>query len=216
MATVWTFGDSLTERYNDRDEWSKQYIKWKGYVPKVYGDFVSGMLNYDLQNLGKAGCDNYTIFETFCKTYPLIQNEDIVIIGWTSCARFRLINKFNEWGTLNPNFENRLKDFEYLSKDTVNEIFANRTHIEYTNEVNSWISFINSACVGKKIIHWNTIKGDGELNTYHFFEMETINTETNGLINDYHFSEKGQKHLASEIIDIIFNKEKLIKASKII
>ena len=43
MATVWTFGDSLTERYNPDFKWSRDYIEWKGYVPKVYGNFVSEM-----------------------------------------------------------------------------------------------------------------------------------------------------------------------------
>lgn len=216
MATVWTFGDSLTERYNPDFKWSRDYIEWKGYVPKVYGNFVSEMLNYDLKNLGKAGCDNYTIFETFCNTYPLIKDDDIIIIGWTGVGRFRLVDKFNGWTTLNPNFDNYLDGFKFISKNTVDEIFINRENIKYTDEVNSWIKFINTSCINKNIVHWSTIKGQGELDTFHFFEMERISKETDGLINDAHFSEKGQQEMGLEMVDIIINKKQLVKSNKLI
>lgn len=217
MATIWTFGDSLTERYNPAFKWSKDYIEWKGYVPKVYGNFISEMLGYDLKNLGKAGCDNYTIYDTFCKTYPLIKEDDLVIIGWTSSLRFRMVNKMGNWTSLHPNFDNYLKDFEHLSENTLNEMFINRQNTNYTDEVNTWINFINTACIDKKIIHWSTIKGgDGELNTFHMFGMERIDAETKGLINDAHFSEKGQEQLAFELIDIFMNKQKLVKSNKLI
>jgi hypothetical protein len=216
MATVWTFGDSFTERYNPIFEWSKQYIDWKGYVPKVYGNFVSEMLDYDLQNLGKAGSDNYTIFETFCKTYSKIKDGDIVIMGWTSPVRFRLVNKFGKWTPLIPNFENYLEDFDLISLDMVNQIFINRDHRQYIDEVNNWIKFINSACNNKKIIHWSTIKGEGELNTYHFFEMEKIIKETNGEVNDMHFSENGQLELSKKLLEIIMNKDGIKNTNKLI
>ena len=41
MATVWAFGDSLTEAFSPNFKWTKEYIEWKGYTPKVYGNFVS-------------------------------------------------------------------------------------------------------------------------------------------------------------------------------
>jgi len=216
MATIWTFGDSLTERYNPIFKWSKDYIDWKGYVPKVYGNFISEMLNYDLKNLGKAGCDNYTIFETLCNNYHLIKDEDIIIIGWTSVGRFRLANNQNNWLSLVPNFSNYLDGFKYISKNTIDEIFINRENIKYTNEVNSWIKFINTACINKKILHWSTIKGTGELDTFYFFEMESITKETNGLVNDAHFSENGQNQLANEMLNIIFTNNFGIKRNKLI
>lgn len=216
MATVWTFGDSLTERFNPELEWSNSYIKWKGYVPKVYGDFVSEMLNYDLQNLGKAGCDNYSIFETFCKAYPNIKDGDVVIIGWTSPVRFRLVDKNGEWNSLVPSFENYIQIFDGISEDTINQIMVNRDHSKYIDEVNNWISFINLVCINKKIVQWNTIKGEGELNTYHFFEMEKIITETNGEVNDMHFSENGQMELSKKLLNIILNKDGITNTNKLI
>jgi hypothetical protein len=216
MATVWTFGDSLTERYNPGQDWAEQYIKFKGYHPKVYGDFVSEILNYDLKNLGKAGSDNYTIFETFCKTYQNISDDDVVIIGWSHFGRFRLVNKQNNWLSLVPNFSNHLKDFPYISENTINEILVNRTNSKYVEEVNNWIKFISLACSNKKIIHWSTISGKDELNTHHFFEMEKIYEETNGLITDNHFSENGQMHLADNILNIISKNDFGIKKNKLI
>ncbi len=216
MATVWTFGDSMTERYNGKDLWSKQYIDWKGYQPKVYGDFVSEMLGYDLKNLGKAGCDNYTIFETFCKSYRDIKDGDVIIIGWTSIGRFRMVNKYGEWNTLNPHFSNQMQFFEYLSKNTIDEIFLNRDNIKYLEEVNHWIDYINITCLNKKVVHWDTIKGQGELNTYHFFEMERIKDETNNLINDLHFSENGHQQMSLKLLEIIMNKNGITNTHKLI
>jgi hypothetical protein len=216
MTTLWTFGDSMTASFNQEYEWSNEYIKWKGYQPKVYGDFISEMLNYDLKNLGIAGCDNYTIFESFCKNYSKIKDGDVIIIGWTSVGRFRLVTKHNEWGTLTPNFKNHLKEYEYISKNTIDEIFVNRNHQKYTDEVNNWIEFINSACVNKKIIHWDTIKGDGELNAYHFFEMERIKAETKDFISDLHFSENGHREISKELLQMIMNKDGVTNTRKMI
>jgi lysophospholipase L1-like esterase len=216
MATVWTFGDSLTEGFNPNQKWAKEYIDWKGYTPKAYGNFVSEILNCNLKNLGKAGSDNYSIFETFCKEYQNIEDDDFVIIGWSSCNRFRLANKENKWTSLVPNFENYLNNFDCISENTINEILINRTNYRYIQEVNNWIKFISLACFNKKIIHWSTIKGEGELNTHHFFQMEKIYEETDGLISDNHFSEKGQMHLADEIIHVLSKNDFGIKTNKLI
>ena len=50
MKTLWTFGGSFTERYTDKYNWSRDYIKWKGYTPKVYGDIIAEKLDLDLKN----------------------------------------------------------------------------------------------------------------------------------------------------------------------
>lgn len=213
MATVWTFGDSFTERFNPNFKWSKDYIEWKGYLPKVYGNFVSEILDYDLKNLGKASCDNYTIFETFCNTYPSIKDNDVIIIGWTSFLRFRIVNKWNAWETIIPDFDNILGNFDFISKDTINEMLLNRENIRYINELNNWIKFINTICINKKIIHWtgfvnNLKKDEGQLDCFFFHHMDRIDTETNGKVDDPHFSEIGHQKLATEIVDIIFNNKK--------
>ena len=151
MATVWTFGDSFTERYSSTSKWSKDYIEWKGYSPKVYGNFVSETLNCNLQNMGKASSDNYTIFETFCNKYSSINDNDVIIIGWSSYLRFRIVNKWNAWETIIPNFNTYLENFESISNDTLNEMLLNRENPRYINELNNFIEFINTICSNKKV-----------------------------------------------------------------
>lgn len=207
MGKVWTFGDSLTERYNPTFEWSRDYIQWKGYLPKVYGNFLSEKLGYELENLGKAGSDNYTIFEAFCKGYPLMEDNDVIVIGWSCYLRFRMANQWDGWSTLIPNFENYL-DNHQLSKSAINEILINRDNVRYVEEVNNWIKFINYLCRNKKVIHWTGFQIDkkynrGSYNCFTFGEMERIDTETNGIVNDSHFSESGHEKLAEELIEII-------------
>jgi lysophospholipase L1-like esterase len=204
MATVWTFGDSLTERYNPKIDWAEKYIEFKGYHPKVYGNFISENLNYDLQNLGKCGCDNYTIFETFCKTYPLIKDGDIIIFGWTSCLRFRMVNEDNNWQSILPYYENRLIHFNLLSENTINEILINRSNTPYVDELNNKIDFINTICNNKKVIHWTNFHTD--LNAFFFAEhIQKIRDETFNKIDDSHFSENGHMRLSKDILYIIEN-----------
>ena len=47
--TLWTFGDSFTARFANTG-WSTNYVKWKGYIPKVYGEIISDKLEMQLQN----------------------------------------------------------------------------------------------------------------------------------------------------------------------
>ena len=204
MPTLWTFGDSLTESFNPQMDWAEQYIEFKGYHPKVYGDFISEHLGYKLKNLGKCGSDNYSIFETFCKSYSLIKDEDIVIIGWSSSIRFRMVNKNNLWQQIHPNYKNHLVQFDSISENTVNEILINRSNIKYVDEFNHKINFINLACNTKKIIHWNSFHQ--ELNAFFFAEnIERIKDETFNKINDPHFSENGHRTLSNHLLNIIVN-----------
>jgi len=212
MATVWTFGDSFTERYSSTNKWSKDYIEWKGYLPKVYGNFISETLNCNLQNMGKVSSDNYTIFETFCNRYSSINDNDVIIIGWSSYLRFRIVNKWNEWEPIIPNV-NYLENFDFISNDTINEMLLNRENLRYIDELNNYIEFINTICSNKKIIHWtpfidNFTKSKGRLNCFFFPHMEIIDTETNGKLDDCHFSEMGHQKLASELVEIILNNKK--------
>ena len=66
MATLWTFGDSMTAGYTEGSGWADKYIEWKGYKPKIYPEIISDKLGMELKNLAKGGYDNYSIFETLC------------------------------------------------------------------------------------------------------------------------------------------------------
>lgn len=198
MNTVWTFGDSLTDGFRSNDIWAKTYVDWKGYIPLTYGEIISKELNYELVNLGKGGSDNNTIFESFIKNIDNIKDEDIVIIGWSDIGRFRLATKNNTWNSFVPSHENNYTDMENISNQIIMEISVNRLSNVYIDEVNMWINFIKKTVKNFKIINWSTFN-QGKLDGLFVNGIEQITKETNGKINDAHFSEKGQKQL-SEIL----------------
>ncbi len=202
MSTLWTFGDSLTERFRDDHEWSKKYIEWKGYTPKVYGELLSDELKLKLENKGSNGSDNYKIFETICRTAKDIKDGDKIIIGWSDVARFRLVGANGKWVSLIPNFKNHINDLGYVTIDTVEQILVNRGDSTlYTDEVNSWIEFINLHFKNNEVIHWTQF--NKEFNAHRLDLFTTITKETNGEIFDRHYGEIGQKELAGYFIKLL-------------
>jgi len=196
---LWTFGDSFSDRFANTG-WSVKYVEWKGYTPKVYGEIISDKLELDLRNLGKAGSDNYTIFQTICDVSNGIKPDDIIIIGWSSPLRYRLVNMYNNWGSIIPNSDNTMMNFENVSKDTMDEISVNRIHSLYVEEVNSWMKLLNYAFSKNNIIHWSPFEGM----THNFFAgIEQIKIETNWELDDSHYSEKGQQMLSDELLFMI-------------
>lgn len=200
MATVWTFGDSLTAEYDEQYEWSENYIRWKGYKPDVYGDIISKKLNLDLINKGVGGSDNYSIFESFCNVSNKIERDDIVIFGWSSPIRFRLATNDNRWKSFLPNYTKNHTDINGISIKTIEEIIINRDSIKFVEEVNSWIKLIDCYLKDTTHVHWTTF--DKRLNAHMITNVENIRTETKGLIDDGHFSEKGQNDLSNTLISI--------------
>ena len=209
MNTVWTFGDSLTDGFRSNNTWAKKYVEWKGYIPLTYGEIISKKLNYKLINLGKGGSDNNTIFESFIKKINNIKDGDIVIIGWSDIVRFRLATKNNEWSSFVPNFDNNLTNMENISNQTITEVSVNRLSDVYIDEVNIWINFIKKTIKNFKVINWSTFN-QGKINGIFLFDLEQITNETNGVIKDFHFSEKGQEQLSEILLTEINKYDKII------
>ena len=202
MATLWTFGDSLTAGFSKDYEWSKSYIEWKGYQPKVYGDFISEKLDLNFVNLGRGASDNYTIFEIFCNAINKFNDGDMVVFGWTSPIRFRLANKKNNWASLLPSYSGNYSSIRDISVDNIQEMFIHRENVRFCIEVNNWIKLIDNFLENKniKIIHWTAF--DNRLTVNFFRDLETITEETNNLIVDPHFSENGHHILAERLIKL--------------
>lgn len=209
MSTVWTFGDSYTASYNPKFIWSNKYIDWKGGQPKVYADFMGEMLGMDVKNMGEGGTDNYTIFESFCKNVRNIKEDDILVFGWSGIHRFRVPTKQNEWLTILINTLNKdeviFENIDY-SFETIREIVVNRDNDLYVDEVNWWMYMIEHVMKPRKCLFWSPFKPVGKLKVLNFGEIETIKMETDGFINDTHFSENGQKKIASLLIEHINGK----------
>lgn len=208
--TLWTFGSSNTAPFTANNA----YTIWKGYIPKIWPEVIAEKLEYELKNLAIAACDNYTIFETICSVSNQIKENDVIIIGWTHPVRFRLVAETDNknWTYILSTFDKKvLNKFENkISENTLIEILCNRQSKEYSNEVDNWTKLINKAFTNNKVIHWS------EFITSQNIEMiincERISFETKGLIEDYHFSEKGNYDLAQ----IIMNSGKLLKKTNLI
>jgi len=209
---LYIFGDSFSAGFSFDSNWTNNYVNWKGYTPKGFGEIVSEKLNLELINLAENASDNYSILQKFCDNVNNIKKNDSVIIGWSSPLRFRLVSnnlKNNDWITILPNyneFSTKKFDRTKISESTLTEILLNRDDIRYCNEVNSWIKLLNN--VNKNIIHWTPF--DQRLNCMFLNKFETIFVETNGELNDWHFSEKGHQQSADLFINKFKNKNKIL------
>jgi hypothetical protein len=204
---LYIFGDSFSAGFSFESNWTNNYVNWKGYTPKGFDEIISQKLNLELINLADNASDNYSILQKFCDNVKNIKKNDLVIIGWSSPLRFRLVS--NDWITILPNydkFSTKEIDKTKISESTLIEILLNRDDIRYCNEVNSWIKLLNN--LDKKIIHWTPF--DQRLDCMFLNKFETIFIETNGELNDWHFSENGHLQLSDLFINKFKKKNKML------
>jgi hypothetical protein len=216
MNKLWIFGDSFsaTNKRNNIEHWRRDYIKWKGYTTLVWPEFLNKILNYKLINLSISATDNYTIFDTIIDNIDKIEKDDIMIIGWSSTLRFRLVDKTNSFNTIRPSSDFKVSTlnipFEYnnISLNTINEVLINRDTELYEYELNRFIKIINLYLKDVKILHWSPfqlhhphlkIKRISEID-----RLETISMETDGGLDDYHYSENGHLELSKKIYNILY------------
>ena len=232
MKTLWTFGDSYTDDYYRDGVIFKNYIPYRdfknGTLPDVWPTILGRKLGYSVKNMGVGGSSNTNIFLRFINVCEQLNQDDIVIIGWSNNKRFIGANFVtNELINILP------CDTDFtecnLSKNTIEELFYNRTHPIWLEEIYAWIKIINHYCKLKqvKVYHWSS---DNDLTKYfnekndkrfisvpngysdlmHYISDSYFNStglscriidETKGLIKDGHFGEFG--HIAQS--DYIFN-----------
>lgn len=204
---LYIFGDSFSAGFSFESNWTNNYVNWKGYTPQGFGEILSQKLNLELINLSENASDNYSILQKFCDNEKNIKKNDLVIIGWSSPLRFRLVSK--DWITILPNydkFSTKEIDKTKISESTLIEILLNRDDVRYCNEVNSWIKLLNN--LDKNIIQWTPF--DQRLDCMFLSKFETIFTESNGELNDLHFSENGHIQLSDLFINKFKSKNKIL------
>jgi bifunctional ADP-heptose synthase (sugar kinase/adenylyltransferase) len=216
MSKLWVFGDSFSAT-NDRpvlESWRLDYVKWKGYVPKVFSDFLSDKLGVSARNMGVSGADNYTIIDTIIDSLSKINSDDIIIIGWSTTIRFRVASKNNNFLTIRPNdlynnisTINDSSDLTNIAVNSLNEIIVNRSDKIYIDEINRYIKLINFMYANNVIIHWSPFKQEieGMYVTPIEPKIERITEETNGLLYDKHFSEHGHEQISEYFYKLIKN-----------
>jgi len=107
---IWIFGDSFScefqKHIDNKNQWAIDYCEYKSKIPKSFGELLSDFLNDDVSIVAKPGTDNYTIFHSYISVIDKIKEDDILIFGWSSVLRYRLVNPNNEFITILPITEN--------------------------------------------------------------------------------------------------------------
>lgn len=215
MKTIWTFGDSFSTMWENMtyNNLGERYKEYKGYQPKIFSQYLSNRLNMKVNQLGIGGADNYTIFDSIINNIDNMLGGDIVIIGWSHPSRFRL-EKNNKWYTITDptpiidNIPKHLSEFsKFIDINTIQQIFVNRIHSLYWNEVINWSKLLTNIfeLKGIKVIFWTpfVLCKDVMLKKqllpddwYMGISLNRLNVDTNGVIDDYHFSEESHQKLA--------------------
>lgn len=199
MKKLYLFGDSFTDANIISN--NKSYLQWKGYTPKTFQQIISEKLDLEIVNFSKSyGMDNYTIFQEICDNINKIDNS-IVVINWSEPVRFRMVDTTTQkWRTIIPESTMRLKKgLPYVNgvlNETIDNVFLNRENQLWLTEINSWVNIINRALSNNIIVHWSWYGNNNR---------ETILEETNGEVNDFHYSENGHLQLSTWIMEQIKN-----------
>lgn len=163
MNKLWVFGDSYTAEYYPvgADFVVSNYDYYKtfkgGKLPDVWPTILGKKLGLEVENLAVGGSANTNIFLTFLDVCDKLQENDRVIIGWANNKRFVAANfQHNGFNNILP-CDDDFKETR-LSKNTIDEIFYNRTHSIWHKEIYGWIKIINLYCDLKKvkIHHWTS------------------------------------------------------------
>jgi hypothetical protein len=210
MNKLWVFGDNTSCVFGKTKERRFEYYRrFRNEVfPPSWSELLSYKLSYKLNNYAVAGQTNYDTFEWFCKISSNFKEGDIVLIGWSDTVRFRLYDEYTkDHITVRPNaihYSNDPKVLNGVSLETIEEVLKNRANTKWIEEIDSWEILIKNFCELKKckLYFWTFCN---KLNKPHYIGgsynnlrehlisigAEDITTETNGLINDEHFGEKG-------------------------
>jgi hypothetical protein len=175
------------------------------------------MLGMRVNQLGIGGADNYTIFDNIINNIDDMVSGDIVIIGWSHPPRFR-VEKNDKWVTCylpqkgDTNLVKKNKH-TFIDITTIEQIAVNRMHSLYWDEVINWSKLLTTLFELKniKVIFWTpfVLCKDVMLKKqllpddwYIGSSLNRLDVDTNGVIDDSHFSEESHQKLA----DILYEK----------
>lgn len=200
MKTLWVFGDSFSQDFeNNKIENFENYRKFKGYHSKSWGKLISEEFGWEYKNFAIGGWDNYSILQSFCEKITEIKPNDLVFIGWAPEIRLRLMDENGSWTSFTGHIVD--KDWSGIDSVSISKLLLNRvTPPHYTvkqgilNEIISWENMITHT-MKDNILHIWRWYSDGLFSRY-----ETIKEESNGLILDTHWSEKGHIDYTKDLI----------------
>ena len=200
MRTLWTFGDSFTADIKDLSDNHRQYLNIVKQLEIVsWPNLLAEKLNLNIKNLAIAGSSNYQIFQDFCDVSHLINEKDIVIIGWGLVSKFRKV-KNNEFQNIYPNLNG-----------VDNEIITDRNQDKWVEEIYSWENLIKTFSKSK---YFNVYFWSGEeFRLNHKLNNQTLKqnnclsmyVETEGKIPDTHLGINGHNKAADVFLNYINN-----------
>jgi hypothetical protein len=208
MKTVWVFGDSFSVDFeNNRIGNFELYKDLKGYYPKSWGKLISEELGCEYKNYAFGGWDNYSILQSFCENITEIKPNDIVFVGWTPEPRIRITDENGKWRSFNVMSQ---IDWGGINSDCILDLLLNRVtgeHRESNKGVEeeriAWENMIKFT-MKDMILHiwrWSNIIDRG---------YQTIQEESDGNIEDTHWSENGHVSYFKDLIKELNLMNKLI------
>jgi len=209
MNKLFVFGCSFThgngclpnEAYTQRYKKSENDLIWPEYVSKK--------LNLKLFNFGKGAVGNDYIIDTIMQNFDLIDEGDVVIIEKTFSHRFDICTKTDDgnevWETITPTSEFILKEKGYSKNDiiplihTLSIIDSDLNNDRWIERFEFFKKIIGMHKKAKCCIVWDLESG------YHIKYERIVDVDNS--INDKHWSFKGHRMFAEEILEKIKNYE---------
>jgi hypothetical protein len=203
---LYTFGDSHTQTFKSHKEantsWAKEYINHIGEVPETYNEILANKINIELNNFGKGGASNQTIFDIFIENYKNIKPNDIVIFGWTGISRFRLSSNVNTFVDVLPN-PLHPKQNDDVTKESEFEISINRdSYTIWWSEVKQYIEIIQALLPKNKILHWTWVDTDIVTPT-NIWSQESIDLKLSLLVHNWVDTEEKIKNVIIDNCDYL-------------
>jgi len=221
MATLWTFGDSMTAgdgclpHLGIRDGDSKYYNEYKELDSDIWPNILGKTIGFDVKNMGKSGASNDYILDSIIDNFNMIESNDVVIIEKTFYQRFDVPNLISnifhtQYGEalsiMAEDLENNKYDKNKVEIETILNygiLFAD--HSLFKKRQDKRFKFIQTQLSSKvnKILIWDI---DSDLRK----SIETISQHTKGKIKDYHFSFNGHKVFSELLYKKLYTKPALI------
>ena len=205
MNTLWTFGDSFTFGYGCRPDGPllEYYNNYKTEQADVWPALLGKMLNLEVKNFGKCAASNDYIIDSIIDQWDKIKENDFVIIGYTWHSRFDvpLKNKFETiyiewdiWSDMSVYEKEQIETIINFQYYFANDELYKKRHLKR-------FDFLHKLLKEKKTTTfiWNV---EFIQNTIKF---EKISDDTNGKIEDFHFSFKGNKDFADMVYKKLIN-----------
>ena len=212
MKKLWVFGDSFTFGHGCNDmcksDTSEEYKFYKKEGDDIWSNHLGNLLNCEVVNLGKNGGSNDYILNSIIENYNNILKNDYVVIGKTFPSRMDVpVN--NKWESA-LNYRELHDDVRLVSNDEIDDD-------SYISLLNFQYHFLGNPLYKKRQDSWFLFLRDRFLydmgvnsciiwDVTEQLRFDTIKNDTNGKINDTHYSYKGHLQFSNYIYSKIQNR----------